>query len=145
MSTKKSELLRGAVAGVAGTAAYTILSSRLKKRAVRHESVQPLTALTTREPAGKKSVLLNATMHWGYGAWGGVARTLIARRLRGVPAEAAHLAVIWLPWRLLLAAKSGLRIGPRALAVDFGKHATYVLVTGAAHRALSERDTRPAR
>jgi hypothetical protein len=74
-----------------------------------------------------------------------VARALITRRLRGVPAEAAHLAVIWLPWRLLLATKSGARTGPSALAVDFGKHATYVLVTGVAHRALSGPDAPPAR
>jgi hypothetical protein len=145
MSTTKNELLRGAVAGFAGTAVYTVLSGRLKKAAVRQESVQPLTALTTRAPEDGKSLLLNAIMHWGYGAWGGVARALIARRLRGVPAEAAHLAVVWLPWRLLLAAKSGPRIRPSALALDFGKHATYVLVTGAAHRALSGRDAPPAR
>ncbi|SDZ00190.1 hypothetical protein SAMN05421504_108204 [Amycolatopsis xylanica] len=147
MSTKKNDLAAGVVAGLAGTAAYTVLSSRLKKRAVRQESVQPLTALTAREPESAKSTMVNASLHWGYGAWGGIARALVAKKLTGAKAEVAHLAVIWLPWRLLLAASKAknTRIGKRELAVDFVKHATYVLVTGAAHRALSGRAVPPAR
>ncbi|MFS8099449.1 hypothetical protein LFM09_20195 [Lentzea alba] len=130
--------LRAAAAGLAGTAGYTLLSKTLKARAAtHHESVQPVTvaaALTGTE--AKPSGGLNFVLHWGYGAWGGVARGLVERRLSGWRAEAAHLAVIWLPWRLMLLAKRGHRTSPQALALDFVKHSVYVLVTGAVHRKI---------
>ncbi|MCE6993969.1 hypothetical protein LZG04_03955 [Saccharothrix sp. S26] len=135
--------LRAAAAGLAGTAGYTLLSRALKARAAdHHESVQPVTvaaALTTGAEVRPRGPL-NFALHWGYGAWGGVARGLLERRgLSGWRAEAAHLAVVWLPWRLLLRAKRGHRTRPSALALDFAKHSVYVLVTGAVHRGIRQR------
>lgn len=130
--------LRAAAAGLAGTAGYTLLSKALKARATtHHESVQPAAvaaAFTGTEEKSKGA--LNFALHWGYGAWGGVARGLVERRLSGWRAEAAHLAVIWLPWRLMLLAKRGHRTSPQAFALDFVKHSVYVLVTGAVHRKI---------
>ena len=88
-----------------------------------------------------ESRLLNAALHWGYGAAGGAARVLVERGgLTGWRREAAHLAAIWLPWRaLLLATRRAKRDTWTALALDALKHTVYVLVTGRVYRMLSER------
>ncbi|WP_443224274.1 hypothetical protein [Streptomyces sp. 4N509B] len=85
------------------------------------------------------SRLVNATLHWGYGALGGVSRAVLVRRgAAGWRLEVAHLAAVWGPWLALLAlsGRAG-RLGGRALLVDGGKHVVYVLVTGRALDLLS--------
>lgn len=125
MPVSRSELGRGAVAGLAGTVAYTALSAQLKQR--------------SGAPAAPRPLGVSTVQHWGYGAWGGVVRALVEHRgLRGPAAEAAHLGAFWLPWRLLLAA-AGKRTGARALAVDLAKHTVYVGITGLAYRALAHQ------
>jgi len=144
----RSEMVRGATAGLVGTIAYTMLSAQLKRRSGQRESMQPLTAARAvvnsqvSNPDGLRKFALNALLHWGYGAWGGAIRVVVERRgLRGLPAEATHLAAFWLPWRLVLTS-AGARTGARALAVDLTKHVVYVLVTGVAYRALGDRSRR---
>jgi hypothetical protein len=133
--TRRPPVLGGVVAGIAGTAGYTVLSSALKRRGIGVDA-QPaqvataLTGTTQDNGAEHRSAVLNAALHWGYGAFGGVTRTgLIAAGLSG--------------WRLLLSGK-GKPQTAGALLVDCGKHLVYVLATGRC-LALLTRTGRRAR
>ncbi|MFG2830727.1 hypothetical protein ACGFWI_25185 [Streptomyces sp. NPDC048434] len=141
---------RAVIAGIAGTAAYTVASTQLKRRGIGGGiTTQPgevATALTgQRDPAGTtgpahpSAELVNALLHWGYGALGGLSRAaLVRRRVSGWQLELAHLGAVWLPWLALLALSGkGQRVNGQVLLVDGGKHLVYVLVAGRTFHLLS--------
>jgi hypothetical protein len=134
------DAVTGVVAGIAGTAGYTVLSAALKRRGTQPAAVA---AALTGAPDADKRRALNAVLHWGYGVSGGLARIgLVRAGLSGWRLDLAHLAAIWLPWRLLLAASGkGKPRDAGELAVDAGKHLVYVLGAGAAQRLLIHRPT----
>ena len=80
-------------------------------------------------------------VHWGYGTgWGAVRGLLGATGLRGVPATAAHLAVVWGGEQVMLPATGisgpAWTWGAQEIAVDLFHHSVYTAVTGAVHDAL---------
>jgi hypothetical protein len=145
MNPTGSSFRRGVLAGLAGTVAYTAVSSVAKRRlAGARGSAQPAevaAALAGRSADARDARLLNAALHWSYGAAGGVTRTLLERAgLRGWQMEVAHFAAVWLPWRLLVLAQrqkghAG-STGATPLATDAVKHAVYVVAVGRAYEAL---------
>jgi hypothetical protein len=131
-------LLIGVAAGIVGTAGYTALSTALKRRGTQPAAVAA--ALTGAPDAGRRRTL-NTVLHWGYGVSGGLTRIgLVRAGLSGWRLDLAHLAAIWLPWRVLLAASgAGKPRDAGELAVDAGKHLVYVLGAGATQRLLTQR------
>lgn len=130
------------VGGIAGTAAYTVVSTALKHIGVSTHAVQSgavAAALTGSERAHRKWV--NTVLHWGYGVCGALARTgLVATGLSGWRLILSHLLAVWLPWRaLLIIAGQGKSFELGALLVDVGKHLVYVLGAGATSRLLGRR------
>lgn len=152
---QEKPLLRGLAAGLVATAAYTAVSALLHSRATAVDGVDGDDADATRDrPCGVTAELVGAVqggentrraldtaVHWGYGAACGTVRTVLERRgVYGWRADAAHLAVVWLPWRVALVLRD-LKRGsgpprPRTLAHEALKHGVYVVVAGRAHTLL---------
>ncbi|NKY97195.1 hypothetical protein [Nocardiopsis alborubida] len=156
-SLRRHQLMRALVSGCVATAAYTAASSLLRHRhggahagegaAAPVDRPAAVAAELTggREPRRERRVLVDTAVHWGYGIMCGLARPLLENgEVRGWRADAAHLAVVWLPWRALLVVRD-LRRGtplpePRVLTRELVKHGVYVLVAGRVYDLL-DRDT----
>ena len=133
--------LRGALAGLAGTAAMTLAEKAEQQVTGRPDSYVPgrtLTALTTgrRLPGSAKPPVRNHLMHWGTGATVGAPRGIWAAcGLRGWRANAWHTSVR-LATDQTLENATGVGSPPwtwsrRDKVVDVGHKAVYSFVTGA--------------
>ena len=149
VSTLASNVGKGLVAGLAGTAAMTV-SSSLEAR-IRHRAASSAPARATAKVLGIKefeddiaAARFNDLSHWGYGTMWGVARGLLASTgLSPRAATAAHGAAVWgsaavtLP--ALEVAPPFLFWGRREVAIDLWHHAVYATATGIAYRLIDER------
>jgi hypothetical protein len=133
--------LRGAVAGLAGTAAMTLgekLEQSLTHRPDSYVPGRTLTALATRRrlPGSARPPVRNHLMHWGTGALVGALRGVwSASGLRGWRASAWHTSVR-LATDQTLENATGVGAPPwtwsrRDQVVDVGGKALYAFVTGA--------------
>ena len=133
--------LRGALAGLAGTAAMTLAEQVEQSVTHRPDSYVPartLTALTTRHrlPGSERPPVRNHLMHWGTGALVGALRGVwSASGLRGWRASAWHTSVR-LATDQTLENATGVGAPPwtwsrRDQVVDLGGKAVYSFVTGA--------------
>ena len=132
--------LRGALAGLAGTAAMTLAEKVEQSVTHRPDSYVPartLTALTTRRrlPGSARPPVRNHLMHWGTGALVGALRGVwSASGLRGWRASAWHTSVR-LATDQTLENATGVGSPPwtwsrRDQVVDLGGKAVYSFVTG---------------
>src|SRR4051812_35447974 len=133
--------LRGALAGLAGTAAMTLAEQVEQRVTSRPDSYVPgrtLTALVTRRrlPESARPLLRNHLMHWGTGAAVGALRGIwAASGLRGWRASAWHTSVR-LATDQTLENATGVGSPPwtwsgRDQVVDVAGKAVYAAVTGA--------------
>ncbi|WP_448626436.1 hypothetical protein [Geodermatophilus sp. URMC 64] len=133
--------VRGALAGLAGTAAMTLGENVEQRFTGRPDSYVPgrtLTALTTgrRPPGSARPPVRNHLMHWGTGAAVGALRGIwAASGLRGWRASAWHTSVR-LATDQTLENATGVGSPPwtwsgRDQAVDVAAKALYAFVTGA--------------
>ena len=133
--------LRGALAGLAGTAAMTLAEKVEQQVTHRPDSYVPgrtLTALTTgrRLPERARPPVRNHLMHWGTGALVGALRGVwAATGLRGWRASAWHTSVR-LATDQTLENATGVGSPPwtwsrQDQVVDIGGKAVYSFVTGA--------------
>src|SRR3954451_19616671 len=133
--------LRGALAGLAGTAAMTLgekIEQRAEFRPDSYEAARTLTALTTgrRLPESARPWMRNHLMLWGTGAAVGAVRgTWAASGLRGWRASAWH-ASLRLATDQTLENATGVGSPPwtwsgRDQAVDLAHKSVYSFVTGA--------------
>src|ERR671921_1796237 len=133
--------LRGALAGLAGTAAMTLAEKVEQSVTHRPDSYVPartLTALTTgrRLPGSARPPVRNHLMHWGTGAVVGALRGIwSAAGLRGPRASAWH-TVVRLAVDQTLENVTGVGAPPwtwsrRDQVVDVAHKAVYSLATGA--------------
>jgi len=148
-STLTDAVGKGALAGLAGTAAMTVSSTvemRLRKRAA---SRAPATAaakvlgiehFTTDRAEERFSTLV----HWGYGTGWGVFRGMLAAV--GMPpalATATHGAVMWGSEQVMLPALDVAppltRWGAREVEIDAWHHLVHVAGTFTAYRLLTRR------
>ena len=142
--------LRGALAGLAGTAAMTLGEKVEQSVTHRPDSYVPartLTALTTRRrlPGAVRPPVRNHLMHWGTGALVGALRGVwSASGLRGWRASAWHTSVR-LATDQTLENATGVGAPPATwprdeLAVDVLHKAVYSVVTGlVAERIVAPR------
>jgi hypothetical protein len=133
--------VRGALAGLAGTAAMTLAAKVEQRFTARPNSYVPartLTALATgrRLPESAKPPVVNHLMHWGTGAAVGALRGVwAASGLRGWRASAWHTSVR-LATDQTLENATGVGAPPwtwsgRDQVVDLAGKAVYSFVTGA--------------
>src|SRR5919107_5457216 len=133
--------MRGALAGLAGTAAMTLAAKAEQQVTGRPDSYVPartLTALLTRRrpPGSERPLLRNHLMHWGTGAVLGALRGVwSASGLRGWRASAWHTAVR-LAVDQTLENVTGVGAPPwtwsrQDQVVDVGHKAVYSFTTGA--------------
>lgn len=133
---------KGLVAGLVGTAAMTVSSALETKLRGREPSTAPARAaskvlgVAPVDESGEQR--FNTLVHWGYGTgWGAVRGVLGALGLSGVPAAAAHLAVVWSAEQVVLPATGvappASQWGATEVTVDLGHHAVYAAATGLAY------------
>ena len=138
--------MRGALAGLAGTAAMTLAEKVEQQVTGRPDSYVPgrtLTALTTRRrpPGSERRPVVNHLMHWGTGAAVGALRGIwSASGLRGWRASAWHTSVR-LATDQTLENATGVGDPPWTWSrqdriVDVAGKALYSFVTGAVSDAL---------
>jgi hypothetical protein len=139
-------MLRGAVAGVMGTAVMTLAQHAEMAVTGRPPSTVPgqvAAGLLSRSDADTVAALSGPT-HWAHGAAMGPLRGVVAGMgLRGVAGSAAFFALLWagdaVLYRTLGIDDWPWRWSRADLATDMGHKALYALVTGAAYDALDER------
>lgn len=133
-------LLRGCIAGLAGTAAMTVAQQIEMSRTGRSPSLVPgrvAARLLRRSPSE-----IERPMHWAHGVTLGAVRGLITHAgLRGLPGSAAFFAVLW-SGDVVLYKSLGIADWPwrwtvSELATDTGHKALYAVLTGTASDALN--------
>jgi hypothetical protein len=137
-----SEIGRGLLSGLAGTAAMTLASTIEMKLRHRPASTAPAKAaervlgIEPRDPAAEAR--LGNLVHWTYGTLWGLARAVLAPARKAAPA--LHLAAVW---GASLVALPALGVAPpisrwsrQEIAIDVLHHAVYVAAADAAYRAL---------
>ena len=144
--TVAEPLLKGVIAGVAGTAAMTVSSTIEAKLRHRPFSTAPADAaakvlgiesFSSDRARGRFSNLV----HWGYGTgWGATRGMLSALGLSPAKATATHLAAVWGSEQVMLPA---LHVAPpitmwgrEEAAIDGFHHAVYAVSTGLAYELL---------
>jgi hypothetical protein len=138
---------KGAVAGLAGTAAMTISSTLEAKLRRRPSSTAPARAAQTvlgiKEFESPRDVArFNDLVHWGYGTGWGVVRALLGELGLGPRlATPAHFGALWASELVMLPT---LEVAPpaylwprRELAIDVFHHAVYAAATGFAYAKLA--------
>jgi hypothetical protein len=150
VSTVASNIGKGLLAGVVGTAAMTV-SSSVEAR-IRHRAASSAPARATAKVLGIKefeddiaAARFNDLSHWGYGTMWGVARGLLgATVLSPRTATAAHGAAVWGSAQVTLPA---LEVAPpfvfwgkKEVAIDLWHHTVYAVATGLAYRLIDSRD-----
>jgi hypothetical protein len=149
ISALASNIGKGVVAGVAGTAAMTVSSTLEQHLRGREASTAPADATAKvlgiaefSTPAAKNR--FSNLVHWGYGTGWGVVRALLASvGLRPAAATLAHGAAIWGNEQVMLPA---LDVAPpvymwsrEEVAIDAWHHAVYAAATGVAYGLLDRR------
>jgi hypothetical protein len=145
LASAASAVGKGAVAGVAATAAMTVSSSLEMKMAGREASDAPSSAagkvlgVQPRNPEGAKR--FNNFVHWSYGtAWGSIG-AMWRLALPDPYATAAHFASVWgievvmLP--SLEVAPPVKKWGAREIAIDIFHHVVYVAAFAGVWRLLN--------
>ena len=149
VGTVASNIGKGLVAGVVGTAAMTV-SSSVEAR-IRHRAASSAPARATAKVLGIKefeddiaAARFNDLSHWGYGTMWGVVRGLLgATGLSPKAATAAHGAAVWGSAQVTLPA---LEVAPpfvfwgrKEVAIDLWHHAVYATATGLAYKLIDDR------
>ena len=146
ISVLASNIGKGVVAGVAGTAAMTVSSTLEQHLRGRAASTAPADATAKvlgiaefSDPAAKNR--FSNLVHWGYGTGWGVVRALLATAgLRPATATLAHGAAVWGNEQVMLPALDvapPVYVWPRAeIAIDAFHHAVYAAATGVAYGLL---------
>ena len=150
VNTLASNVGKGLVAGLVGTAAMTA-SSSLEAR-IRHRAASSAPARATAKILGIKefeddiaAARFNDLSHWGYGTmWGAFRGLLGSTGLSPRAATAAHGAAVWSSAQVTLPA---LEVPPpfvfwgkKEVAIDLWHHAVYATATGIAYRLIDGRD-----
>ncbi len=141
-------LAKGMVAGVAGTIAMTV-SERLEMSVSGREgSTVPgqvgAHLLPRQDPNSITDIeRLNNPVHWAHGISMGALRGVLDQAgFRGLPASAAHFALLWggdaALYRALGIADVPWRWDSDELATDLLHKAVYAAVTGAVYDAMTE-------
>lgn len=140
-----SEIGRGLLSGLAGTAAMTVSSTVEMK--LRHRAASAAPAKAAERVLGiapddqAAEARLANLVHWSYGTLWGVARAVVGSAgVRGtVMAPVLHFAAVWGASLLALPA---LQVAPpiwrwsrEEIAIDVLHHAVYVAAADAAYRA----------
>ncbi len=154
LNAAASDIGKGLVAGLAGTAAMTV-SSSLEAR-LRGRAASSAPARATAKVLGIKEfeddiakARFNDISHWGYGTtWGLVRGLLDAVGLSPKAATAAHAAAIYGAAQVTLAA---LEVAPpvvfwskEEIAIDAFHHAVYAAATGLAYELIAGSNGRSA-
>jgi hypothetical protein len=149
VATLASNVGKGLVAGLVGTAAMTV-SSSLEAR-IRGRAASSAPARATAKVLGIKefeddiaAARFNDLSHWGYGTMWGVVRGLLgSTSLSPRAATAAHGAAVWSSAAVTLPA---LEVAPpfvfwgrKEVAIDLWHHAVYATATGLAYRLIDGR------
>lgn len=143
--TNTAAAMRGAIAGLVGTAVMTLSETVEAKLTGRPASMVPgqvgaeLLGGDKDDTARVRS--LNPWVHWGHGMAMGAVRGLIGQRVDNpAAATAIHFAALWVGDGALY---SGLGVAPppwewspQELATDLGHKGLYAAVTGATYEAL---------
>ena len=136
---------KGLFAGVAGTAAMTIVSTLEMKARGREASTTPVDAVSKVfdiKPVDEAARMrLSNITHWAYGTtWGAVRGVIGASGMRGISASAAHFAAVWGAALVMLPA---LKVAPpptewgaKELMLDALHHAVYAAAAGVVYDAL---------
>ncbi len=142
----KRAIVRGALAGLVGTAVMTLAQRREMSVTGRRPSTVPgqvaAQLLGRTEPDAVAT--LNLPTHWAHGAAMGPLRGALAGMgLRGVTGSAVFFAMMWagdaMLYRTLGIADWPWRWSRAELATDIGHKAIYALVTGIAYDTLAGR------
>lgn len=144
LARKQNLFLTGAVGGIVGTAAYTASGVLVSRGRFAAGDARPVDVAVVLSGDHNISALPNELLHWGYGLSGGLSRSLlIAAGFTGWRLNAAHLAMVWLPWRALVwvSGQGGWR-GVLPTLTDGVRHLIYVLADGAAVRLLRSAGVR---
>lgn len=138
-------LLRGLVAGAAGTAAMTVSSTIEMRIRGWAPSTAPAVAagrvMGVQPRSPQDNARFSNLVHWGYGsAWGTVRGLLGAAGCHGAVAAGLHLASVWGAEQVMLPA---LKVAPPAwrweaseLGIDAFHHAVYATATSLAYEIL---------
>jgi len=145
-----SNVLKGMVAGVAGTAAMTAAQSlemRLSHRAPSLVPGEVASRLLRIKARGERKRRLSTAMHWGHGVFGGAVRGLLAATGAGGPtAGALHFALLWSTdvtlYRALGIAPAPWRWDPQDLVTDLFHKGVYAGVTNVVFEALRDGSER---
>jgi hypothetical protein len=140
-----NRLLKGLVAGAAGTAAMTALqAARVRTGRASPSSVPALAAeriFEVHPENGRQRALLNDLVHWGYGSSLGALRAGLGGMGLSPPLAAA--AFFGLVWATELAVLPAVRVAPPPtewgageLASDALAHLVYAAATTLAYEAL---------
>ncbi len=123
------DVATGVVAGVVGTAAYTVTSAVLTPGGGRPVSG----SATAHQPRSGTDI----AVHWGYGAIQGIVAVALGRLLPRPAATIAHLAIAVGPWWLKqLVGSHSLPAHPGS---DLVKHGVYVVVTAMSIKQFGHR------
>jgi uncharacterized membrane protein YagU involved in acid resistance len=140
-----SEIGRGLLSGLVGTAAMTVSSTlemKLRRRAASAtpaKAVERVLGIAPNDQAAEAR--LANVVHWSYGTMWGIARAVVGSAgVRGcVAAPVLHFAAVWGASLLALPA---LQVAPpvwqwsrEEIAIDVLHHAVYVAAADAAYRA----------
>ena len=145
MGNVAKALAKGLLAGLAGTAVMTLSETAEMRLTGREGSTVPGRVgakLFDVRPTGDAAMArLNTRVHWGHGVLMGAARgALSLAGLAGLPATAAHFALVWggdaALYALLRVAPAPWRWGARELVTDLCHKGVYAAATGAAFDAM---------
>lgn len=154
VNTLASNVGKGLLAGLVGTAAMTV-SSSLEAR-IRGRAASSAPARATAKVLGIKefeddiaAARFNDLSHWGYGTVWGVVRGLLGSTgLSPKAATAAHGAAVWGSAQVTLPA---LEVAPpfvfwgkKEVAIDLWHHAVYATAAGIAYRLIDGGDSPPS-
>lgn len=138
-------LLRGAAAGLIGTACMTVGQYIEGSLTGRQESTVPgqVAARLLSRPDDVES--LSTPTHWAHGAAMGSLRGALSRTgIRGLGGSVVFFAIMWsadvVLYRVLGIADWPWRWTRAELVTDMGHKAFYALVTSASYDSLSHRD-----
>lgn len=140
-----ADVVRGAVAGLVGTAVMTGAQTAEMRVTGRAPSTVPgevASKLLGLKPAdGAELTRISLRMHWAHGMTQGVVRALIGRRRSGLRATAAHFVLMWSSdavfYRVLGISPWPWEWSADELAPDVGHKGLYAVVTGVAYDRMS--------
>lgn len=139
-------IVKGALAGLVGTAVMTVAQRLEMSVTGRHPSTVPgqVAAQLLGRTEPDAVARLNLPTHWAHGAAMGPLRGALAGMgLRGVTGSTVFFAMMWagdaMLYRTLGIADPPWRWSPAELATDIGHKALYALVTGIAYDTLAGR------